>query len=191
MDRRTLLVSTLMLVLLGLTATGCGESAKVDPTRSAPDEIQARRDPIEKDTAARVHNYVDEAVTRGRLNRVLLESPIHGGFPVDLYMSETAEAFYLDPDVRTASTGTVIVARSWQTTKRQSAGPTWIMVKEEPGYDPEFSDWFYARISPEGLVDVAGQSSDPGAMQCIVCHAGKRDDDFIYQFGPPEEYRRY
>jgi hypothetical protein len=58
-----------------------------------------------------------------------------------------------------------------------------MMVKREPGYDPEGGDWEYAYVSksPERTV-VRGRLA-----QCAGCHASAKDRDFLFRaYGDPK-----
>lgn len=44
-----------------------------------------------------------------------------------------------------------------------------------PGYNPEAGDWFWAKIQPDGTIDVAGKGAG-----CIGCHTQVADNDYVF-----------
>ncbi len=49
----------------------------------------------------------------------------------------------------------------------------WAAMRKIPGYDGEHGDWFWARYSPEGEVQISGSATD-----CIRCHLN--GTDYVY-----------
>lgn len=56
-------------------------------------------------------------------------------------------------------------------------GATTVMYKVE-GYNPEASDWWWAKFMPDGSVDMDGMAQGRVEM-CIGCHAGGADNDYL------------
>jgi hypothetical protein len=56
-------------------------------------------------------------------------------------------------------------------------GATTVMYKVE-GYNPEASDWWWAKFMPDGSVDMNGMAQGRVEM-CIGCHAGGADNDYL------------
>lgn len=50
-----------------------------------------------------------------------------------------------------------------------------VMVKMPEGYDPEHNDWFWAKYTPTGQVDLAGK-----VPMCAQCHAQVRAQDYVF-----------
>ena len=44
-----------------------------------------------------------------------------------------------------------------------------------PGYNPDAGDWFWAKIQPDGTIDVAGKGAG-----CIGCHTQVAANDFVF-----------
>ena len=70
-----------------------------------------------------------------------------------------------------APAGSIIVKENYSKAKEMT-GIT-VMVKAA-GYAPDENDWFWAKYSPAGEVQAAGQ---PGG--CISCHAGMKQNDYV------------
>jgi len=58
----------------------------------------------------------------------------------------------------------------------------WTVMKKIPGYDPDNSDWFWARYSAEGEVRVKGTLND-----CIYCHLNGTDLVYSAWLTPDED----
>jgi hypothetical protein len=57
---------------------------------------------------------------------------------------------------------------------------TMVMVKREPGYDPEGNDWYYEVRNPDGSLD---ESPAPGRIGlCRGCHGGGQATDYLLAF---------
>jgi hypothetical protein len=55
-----------------------------------------------------------------------------------------------------------------------------VMVKKEPGYDPENGDWCYEMRSADGAVQSRGGKPMSGKIaMCIKCHAAAADKDYL------------
>lgn len=62
-----------------------------------------------------------------------------------------------------------------------------VMLKREPGYDPENKDWFWAKYNPDGSLDatpngikLAGRIAKGKRKGCIACHRRAEGDDFMF-----------
>jgi hypothetical protein len=55
-----------------------------------------------------------------------------------------------------------------------------VMVKKEPGYDPENGDWLYEMRSADGAVQSRGGKPMSGKIaMCIGCHVAAADKDYL------------
>ena len=89
---------------------------------------------------------------------------------------------YLDPaavDVQASKPGmvpegAVIVKENYMPDKTLDA--LTVMLKES-GYDPDHNDWFWAKFSAAGEIQVAGK-----ALGCLACHGSVRFNDYVFTF---------
>lgn len=50
-----------------------------------------------------------------------------------------------------------------------------VMVKKPKGYDPEHGDWFWAKYTPTGKVEMAGK-----VQMCAACYAQVQTQDYVF-----------
>lgn len=76
--------------------------------------------------------------------------------------------------------GSIIVKESSGENAEEKANALAIMWKVS-GFDPDNNDWFWANVTPEGVVTAEGRIAG-----CASCHSGAGDNDFIFlhQFAP-------
>ncbi|MBA4503687.1 hypothetical protein [Marinobacterium marinum] len=62
-----------------------------------------------------------------------------------------------------------------------------VMLKREPGYDPDNHDWFYVKYDARGRVmknpkgvPLAGRVAKGMQTGCIACHGTASGDDFVF-----------
>lgn len=67
--------------------------------------------------------------------------------------------------------GTIIVKENL--TKEKKLAAITVMYKVD-GYNPEAGNWYWAKFSPDGTVDKAGQVAG-----CINCHSSRKAQDYI------------
>jgi hypothetical protein len=106
-------------------------------------------------------------------------SKVHGNRWVHVYVNEVGADAYLDGGAIPA--GTTVVKVSWEDAggaPSAFAGPTFVMRKEKPGYDPAHGDWYYAihwsRPTPAEAAKHGGpiylESPSPKVAYCHDCH---------------------
>lgn len=81
---------------------------------------------------------------------------------------------------QTVPTGTIVVKEKFSDPLAISP-PTAIgvMIKREPGYDPEHGDWEYAYEERSPKTE---QTLVRGRLEsCIKCHSGARDTDYLFR----------
>jgi len=74
--------------------------------------------------------------------------------------------------------GSVIVKQKYDRNS-QTGTPilSTVMVKREPGYNPEAGDWEFAVVSGDGKsVEARGKLGN-----CMSCHASRRNEDFVFR----------
>ncbi len=75
--------------------------------------------------------------------------------------------------------GAVIVKENYMP-DRQLAAIT-VMYKQ-PGYNPDYADWFFTKHLPDGTLDVTpnGMAMEGRLPGCQACHLARQDMDFLY-----------
>lgn len=71
--------------------------------------------------------------------------------------------------------GSVIVKENLGESDTDKAN-SWTIMWKVTGFDPDHNDWFWANITPEGVVNAEGKVDG-----CIACHSGAQDNDFVFQ----------
>ena len=114
------------------------------------------------------YSYSDYAFWPGHEGVRAGQAP-HGAFH-RIYVNRTLlEALPISGGV--APYGSIIVKDNLNAS-RELAGLT-VMAKVR-GYNPEVSDWFWAKYAPDGTVQAEGK---PGG--CIKCHEGLKENDYV------------
>ena len=72
------------------------------------------------------------------------------------------------------ASGSMIVKENFGDGSSDKADSLTMMWKVD-GYDPDNNDWFWANITPDGEINAQGMVAG-----CINCHAGARDNDFVF-----------
>ncbi len=85
--------------------------------------------------------------------------------------------------------GTIFVKENFlvQVDAKAQALTLAIMIKREPGYDPELGDWEFVQIGHDGQTIVQGASSKEPAVAnlCGTCHKNLADRDYIFHTAGP------
>ena len=68
--------------------------------------------------------------------------------------------------------GTIIAQEDYGSDKNLVALSVMYKIK---GFNPEVSDWFWAKYAPDGKVLTAGR-----ATACITCHEKMKDNDYVF-----------
>lgn len=79
--------------------------------------------------------------------------------------------------------GTVLLKENYLKSDGKPGDPMVLslMVKREKGYDPQFGDWEYLQLLPNGQTIMRGNSKDiTVAKACQACHANVPDKDFVF-----------
>lgn len=207
MNRWTFGISTLLVT----TALACGGGSKESTTPANGGDMAAADQAAEKaadqaaEKAAADPNEQFGPLGVGadwqsytKVNTTPVMSQDHGKRFVDTYVNEVGQAAYQDPDEEAEiPVGTIIVKTSWENEGGKpstTAGPTFVMEKKEPGYDPDKGDWYYAihwENPPEKMRQRFGsiywQSPSKKVDYCVSCHEG-----YDRQLGMvPEEHRAF
>ena len=70
--------------------------------------------------------------------------------------------------------GSIIVKENLGESTSEKAD-AWTVMWKVSGFDPDNNDWFWANVTPDGVVNAEGKIDG-----CIACHAGVRDNDFVF-----------
>lgn len=79
--------------------------------------------------------------------------------------------------------GTVFLKENYLVETNRPGAPSslTLMVKKEPGYDPEFGDWLYMQSATSGQIAMEGKMKDPVIYKvCSECHANMAERDYIF-----------
>jgi len=103
------------------------------------------------------------------------------------------EHFYSDKQARDPAAsqplpvGTVIIKEKYQriedANKRTNPHSFGVMIKQEPGYDPEHGDWEYAYIEL-GNENKITSATRGKIASCIDCHANRKQTDYVFRGYP-------
>jgi hypothetical protein len=125
-----------------------------------------------------------------QLSSASFPSPTHGGRMVDVWVNGIGVDAYVT-EGEEIPVGTIVVKTS--TEKNGRTGPTFVMEKREPGFNPEQGDWWYAihwAEPAEGWTKKGGgpiywRTPSAKVGYCFDCH-----DSFDRQLGGiPLEHR--
>lgn len=97
-------------------------------------------------------------------------------------LDEELDADELKP-YRFYQPGTVLVKENFYTLANEPVTPVslTIMIKHDPGYDPENGDWEYIQISAAGDTIVADKADNPAVKAlCSDCHRNMADRDYLF-----------
>ena len=156
------LVCTSLLVASPLIAlVGCpGTSPSDSPTASKLFTLITETDP-----------YQDWAQFPG-VEGIIESAPPHGPM-AQVFINTSVEAALENFSGRLPDES-IIVKESFGEITSEKADALTIMWKVS-GFDPENNDWFWANITPEGVVNAEGKVAG-----CTSCHSGARDNDFVF-----------
>jgi hypothetical protein len=129
-----------LIVFVSLMSIACGGQAAPSTAAPAAGSAPAAAD----DAAFGPLEYGADYQSYTRVNKETFQSPTHGRRFVDIYVNDVGlDAYRGESEF---PVGTVIVKSSWESegeTRTDVAGPLFVMVKKEKGFDPEHSDWWY------------------------------------------------
>jgi len=110
-------------------------------------------------------------------------------YAVNLANEVAAKVYGRYHDLKKMPAGGVIVKPSFMVDASGKAvpAPLYIMEKMPRGWNPETADWRYAMIMPGGRTfGVTKGANSAGMKFCHECHAGAKDNDYL--FFSEEEY---
>jgi hypothetical protein len=109
-----------------------------------------------------------------RYNKTPYQSTQHGDRYLNNYGNKAARAYGRFEKSGKMPVGAVLAKDSFTVLKdgRKLPGPIFIMEKMKPGFKPEFGDWRYSMILPDGsFVGETGGEGDQNVQYCGACHA--------------------
>ena len=118
-------------------------------------------------------------------------SATHGGRLVSNYGNDLAAAYGKYEDAGTFPEGAIIAKDSISVGARGKAkiGPLFLMEKMEAGFSPDYGDWKYTLVMPNGkTMGVTNGKNSAGVQFCADCHIAVESQDHLFFL--PEEYRK-
>ena len=161
-----LLAATLVLV-----ATACG--GKANPNHAGAAETHGDPcggDPCGGDAAAGWSAWGGWT----KINATAFVSEGHRDTYVDVFVPATFVDAYRDRSAP-APVGMRVVKAQYSKTAADVVSGLTVMMKMEPGYDPEHGDWLYGVYDPAGT-----KAKMEGKLEmCIECHENDADRDYL------------
>jgi hypothetical protein len=186
--------SLLLLAALAIgTAVSCRPPATVAQTQTsvtAPEPVLPEIDGYQnwrKVNEARL-KMADEVAT---LCVVTLKGlPPHGDKFIWVYGNELAQQELWKGVERTFPVGSVIVKEKYGAPEGGEPELLTVMIKRDPGYNPEVGDWEFATVAME-----AKKAVERGKLKtCMSCHQRTPDTDHVFSvreatYAPEEQER--
>lgn len=124
-----------------------------------------------------------------RLNSHPYVSDQHGARLVNVYVNEQAQGFFAASRDKPLPEGAKIIKDSISAVKSGgiARGPLFIMEKMTKGFAPEFDDWRYTMVMPNGKVfGTTGGEGNAAVKFCAECHVRVADHDSLFEL--PKDY---
>jgi len=110
-----------------------------------------------------------------QMNDRRFRSKGHGGKWVDVYVEPAFGAAYLDRS-HPAPRGMRVIKAGYRDDAGTQFEALTVMVKMEPGYDPEHGDWYYGVLAADGT-----SAKMQGRLDtCIGCHHEAAEQDYLF-----------
>jgi len=108
----------------------------------------------------------------------------HGAL-LTTYVNEVAEAALMAGQT-VLPEGAVVVKENYMPDEQLAA--VTVMYKRT-GYNPDHSDWFFAKYLPDGSLDQTpnGMAMEGRVPGCQACHMAKSDLDYLYTPRPTQD----
>lgn len=153
--------------LLSLALVGCPGAAPNDMQMNADDPTAAKlftmiteTDPFQNWAQfAEAQGVIASAAPHGPMARVWINSIVEGAL--------TNFNGSLPDD-------SIIIKENFGESTSEKAN-TWSVMWKVTGFEPDNNDWFWANITPDGVVNAEGMIAG-----CTGCHNGARDNDFVF-----------
>ncbi len=199
------------LGILSATALGVGialAAAVSGLAQERPGGHFPNPDPITipADRAEAVYSRIRDDMTRGyrlsgirtagiyqrwrRFNRAPYPSAAHGERLVNNYGNVPARSYGLFERGGAMPVGAILAKDSFVVTASGEAfaGPLFLMEKMPAGFAPEYGDWRYTSIMPDGSVlGISGGEGSTKVAFCGECHKAVAGDQHLFFL--PRQYR--
>ncbi len=180
----------IFLICIALSAMTCISCSGADARHDAPVGVEKTAQkpltPTEEATRS-VRSWHGELASWHGTHPMPFASEGHETSASTLSINPLAQGIY--GSAGPYPVGAALAHSGTPTTQAESGPHTWMMVKMDPGYDPEGHDWYYAAFDATGVITLAGPGADPAVGEaCGGCHRfGAGGTDFV--FGVPQEAR--
>jgi len=165
-----------------------------DPRDLAPEEAEKIYDALlDRMITGYAKSGLDNMDYRAwsRFNSSPYISDQHGARFVNVYINRDADKFFIATDQQPMAVGSIVIKNSISAVESDgiSRGPLFVMEKMAPGFAPDFGDWRYTMIMPNGkLFGMTGGPGNRAVAFCGECHLQVAERDHLFEL--PEEYLR-
>ena len=126
-----------------------------DPRDLAPEEAEKIYDALlDRMITGYAKSGLDNMDYRAwsRFNSSPYISDQHGARFVNVYINRDADKFFIATDQQPMAVGSIVIKNSISAVESGgiSRGPLFVMEKMAPGFAPDFGDWRYTMIMPNG-----------------------------------------
>ena len=166
----------------------------LDPRGLAPEEAEKIYDALlDRMIAGYAKSGLNHADYRDwqRFNTAPYISDQHGARFVNVYINDNPGDFFTASDAQPMPVGSVVIKDSISAVESGgvSRGPLFVMEKMPAGFAPDFGDWRYIMIMPNGkLFGMTGGEGNRAVAFCGECHLQVAEQDHLFEL--PEEFLR-
>jgi hypothetical protein len=129
-----------------------------------------------------------------RYNKTPYQSTQHGDRYLNNYGNKAAKAYGQFEKSGKMPVGAVLAKDSFTVLKdgQRLPGPIFIMEKMKTGFKPEFGDWRYSMILPDGsFLGETGGEGDQNMQYCGACHAAVPAEHDHMFYLPVQDRRKF
>jgi len=174
----------------GLNAQEDVQSAHLavkNPAQLTPDEANTIYDGLKSELAERYALSGEDSIVGYQSWKLYNIAPYlsstHGRRYINSYANDLGKDYGNLASEETYPEGTVFAKDSMTVTETRDVFPAalFVMEKLKAGTSPEFADWRYYMVLPDGSVfaDSTGNSPD-GAVYCHECHSVVAEEDYVF-----------
>ena len=122
-------------------------------------------------------NVLCAAPTPVRVDEERKRNP-HASTAITVYVNEVGQAAMFAESASTFPVGSIIVKQKFDPNHEPDKPLLYtVMIKHEPGYNPDAGDWEFAVIGGDGR-----EIQARGALaNCIACHTPQKANDFVFR----------
>ncbi len=128
--------------------------------------------------------------TRAKKSELHMSAPPHGKITEILHQPITVNGYTGLAIIKQNYGGPDVSIDNVESDRAKYLKAVTVMYKREAGYDPENKDWFWAKYTPDGGLDVmekmgmniklAGRVAKGKQEGCIFCHQNAPGGDFVF-----------